>query len=242
MRSSLFIFCTLSVQLAASLTGPLLRHANADDTAGRAETQQAIISAWPHPSLDTYPVGFSIGGIHYRIPRNYLTTMENWKGGPQYIVTVAVNLPDLKPYSTETLPCFTTKAPERPPGCELLSFRINVPGGPPAEEVFQKYRKFFHSQSPTSGPAGLEKYEFGPPDARTEVYRKIEDGRTRLYFCHYVGSGRERNGLCQPDSDSAASGAEIKFFFSPKQLNEIADIDANIRKLVEGFTVSGDQK
>ncbi len=181
MRSSLFIFCTLSVQLAASLTGPLLRHANADDTAGRAETQQAIISAWPHPSLDTYPVEFSIGGIHYRIPRNYLTTMENWKGGPQYIVTVAVNLPDLKPYSTETLPCFTTKAPERPPGCELLSFRINVPGGPPAEEVcFKNIENFFTASPQRAGRLASRNTNLA---RRTRAQKSTEKSKTAGRDC-----------------------------------------------------------
>jgi hypothetical protein len=211
--------------------------------AGRAEMQNAIRSLGPHPSLDTYLVEFSVGGINYRIPRNYLTTMDNWNGGPQPLVTLTINLPDMKPFTKETFDCFTSKGTQRPPGCEPFSFRINAPVGPSADEVLERNRDLFHSQTPMPGPFGFEEYESGPPSARTEWYKKIEDGRTRLYRCHFVGDTSERHGLCVPVSDAATTGAAIKFFFSPTHLSDITEIDASLRKLVEGFTVQpGDEK
>jgi hypothetical protein len=205
--------------------------------AGRAEMQNAMRSLAPHPSIDTYLVEFSVGGINYRIPRNYLTTMDNWNGGPQPLVTLTINLSNMKPFSKESFDCFTSKATERPPGCEPFSFRINAPGGPSADEVLERGRDSFHSQTPMLGPFGFEEYESGPTNARTEWYKKTENGRTRLYRCHFVGDTSERHGLCLPVSDAATTGAEIKFFFSPAHLGDITEIDANLRKLVEGFTV-----
>jgi hypothetical protein len=177
---------------AASITllaTAVVRQAVAQDTAaGHKEMQKGIISSWPRPSVETDPVEFSVGGIGYRTPRNYLATMENWSGGPQALVTISINLPDLKPRSDETLAYFTAKWPSQLPGCEPFSFVINPPGGPSAEKAFERSKALFKRQSPTAGPSGFEKYETSPPDARTEYYRGIENGITRFYYCHFASS------------------------------------------------------
>jgi hypothetical protein len=215
----------------------VLRALAEDAAAGRAEMEKAFRSLAPRPSLDTYLVDFSDGGIHFRVPRNYLTTMDNWNGGPQAIVTLTVNLPDLKPLSQDTLNCFTSKAPNRPLGCEPFSFRINGSGGPSANEVFERFKKdFFHDQTPTLEPSGLAKYEYGPATAPIGMYKIIKGDQTRLYSCFFDGSDQV-HGVCQPISDSTTMGAVIKFFFSPKHLSDIVEIDANLHKLVESFTV-----
>jgi hypothetical protein len=212
-----------------------------DATAGRAEMQQAIASLRPRPSLDTYIIEFSVGGIHYRIPRNYLTTMEDWNGGPQSLVTITVNIPDMRPVSRETFTCFAAKSSERPPGCEPFSFRINGAGRPSADEVIERNRNLFHDQTSIVDRFGFEQFEFGPANARTVFYKTIESGRTRLYICDFNDDRDERNGICQAISDSTTTGAIIKFFFSPKHLSDIAQIDANLRKFVESVTIqSGD--
>jgi hypothetical protein len=141
----------------------LLTSAADDSGDGRRELQKAIISLATHPSTETYPVEFSVGGIHYRMPRNYLPTMENWNGGPQALVTVTVNLPDLKPLSQETSACFTAKTPDRPPGCEPFSFRINAPAGPSPNQAFERNRRFFESETPIAGPSGFEQYNSSSP-------------------------------------------------------------------------------
>jgi len=232
----------VSILAAVAFVAPaVFAAAAADDlAAGRKELQKAIISSLPRPSLDTYPVEFSVGGINHRVPRNYLATMDDWNGGPQGIVTLRVNLPDLKPYSQETFNCFTAKPLDRPPGCEPFSFRIYGPGGPaPASgaEAFEWSRHLFHSQVPIEGPYGLEKYEVGPDNARAEFYRKADDDRAPLYACKIFDNHGRRDGLCNPFGDRVETGAELKFFFNLSHLNDITQIDANLRKLVEGFTI-----
>jgi hypothetical protein len=218
----------------------------ADDQAlsqGRAEFQRAVETLRPRPSLDTTPVEFSVGGIHYRMPRNYLTTMGNWSGGPQPLVTVTVNIPDLKPLSPDTLICFTEKPAIRPPGCEPFSFDIEATGMVSADEAFANMRRLFHSQEPIEGPFGYEKYEIGPENSRIEYYKKAMEGRTLLFTCQIFDNHNKRDGICTPVGDRVSTGGTLHFFFNLRHLADIGEIDANLRKLTERFTVQpGDEK
>jgi len=63
----------------APTTAPLTKR----QQEGRRELHKAYASLRPRPSTDTTPVAFSVGGIRYRIPRDYIITMDNWNGGPQ---------------------------------------------------------------------------------------------------------------------------------------------------------------
>lgn len=209
---------------------------------GRAEFEKAVESLRPRHSLDTTPVEFSVGGSHYRMPRNYLVTMDNWNGGPQGLVTVRVNLPDLKPISDETRACFTARVPSQLPNCEPFSFTLNAPGGPSSEEAFSNLKPHFRNREPEQGPFGFEKYEIGPDNARGEFYRKVDDGRMLLYSCWISDNYGKRDGICAPDSDRLSTGVVIHFFFKLDKLRDIARIDARLHELVKHFAAEGDHK
>lgn len=212
----------------------------ADDatlSAGRAEMENAVKSLRPRPSLDSTPIEFSIAGVRYRMPRNYLTTMDNWDGGPQGLVTVTVNIPDLAPLSHKTFACFTAKPTLRPPGCEPLSFIINAPGRVSADEAFKNMAHLFLNKDPLPGPYGYQEYELGPDSARTDYYRMVKDGRILLYACQMFENNGKHDGLCRPISDRVASGSDIQFFFNLGHLVDIAGVDASLRKLTDHFTV-----
>jgi hypothetical protein len=227
-----------------SLAG--LLHVMADDlltSTGRVELGRTIQSLQPRPSLDTTPVEFSVGGIHYRIPRNYLTTMNDWNGGPQRLVTVTVSIPDLKPLSQETLACFTEKPIGGPRGCAPLSFTINAPGGVSADEAFANSKALYRNQTPINGPFGYELYKIGPRNARVERFRRVEGNRTLIYTCQMFNDHGSPHGICDPVGDRVPSGAVIHFFFGLRYLNDIDRIDSGLRKVVEHFTLQpGDQK
>jgi hypothetical protein len=209
---------------------------------GQKELRKAAEALRPRPNLDTTPVELNIGGIRYRIPRNYLTAATNWNGGAQHLIEITVNLPDMKPLSPETLECFTTRPSDRKSGCEPFSFRVTSPEGVTADQAFANTRDLFHSQIPALAPFGYERYDIGPEDARGEYYRKVVDGRTSLYLCFISFIQNRRDGLCHPVGDRLTTGAFIQFFFALHRLGEISDIDADFRKLVEGFTVGFDSK
>ena len=220
--------------------------ATADDdrlARGRAELQSAIASAAHRPSFDTTPIEFTVGGIHYRMPRNYLVTMGNWNGGEQGLVGIRVNLPGLEPITPETRDCFEKGSLAGTPGCDPILFWINSPGGVSADEAFVNSRNIYRNQEPIEAPFGYEKYEIGPENARSERYRKVEDGRTLLYTCQIFENHGKRDGLCSPTGDRVSSGAVIQFYINLRHLVDIDQIDANLRKLVEQFTIkSGEGK
>ena len=205
---------------------------------GQEEMRKAVESLRPHPSIDTTPVDFSVGDVHYRMPRNYLFTMENWNGGPQGLVTVRVNIPDLKPLDETTRDCFTKPGSFSTSICDPLSFTINVTGTVTAEQGFENSRPIYRNQSPLDGPFGYERYEIGPDNARIEFYRKVENGRTLIYHCQIFQRLGKRDGICDPSGDRVSNGSEIHFFFSLRHLADIAEIDRDLRTLTEHFTVT----
>jgi len=209
---------------------------------GRAEFLKALESLRPRASLNTTPVEFSVGGIQYRVPRNYITSMADWNGGPQPLVTLTVNIPNLRPLSQDTLICFTQKATLRPPGCEPFPFDIEATGMVSADEAFANSQSLSHSQQPIEGPFGYEKYEIGADNSRIEYYRKIEGGRTLLYTCQIFDNHGERDGICTPIGDRVSTGGTLHFFFNLRHLSDIAEIDASLRTLTERFTVLPEER
>jgi hypothetical protein len=183
-----FFACMWAFANTAFISYAKFSSAAADELSeGREEIHKAIVGSLPRESLDTRPIEFSVGGIHYRVTRNYLAIMADWNGGPQQgAVTLRINLPDLKPLSKETLGCFTATPAGRPPGCDPLSFRIYGPGGPSAAEAFERIRHLFHSQVPIETPYGFEKYEMGSDSARAEYYRKADDAGAPLIFALFL--------------------------------------------------------
>jgi hypothetical protein len=224
--------------LAAFLGTAALSASAADPTAdaGRAEMEKGVISLTPRPSTDTTPVEFSVGGIHYRVPRNYLVTMDHWEGGPQVLVTLRVNLPDLKPLTEETRQCFSVAPLYRPLGCEPFKFWIEGKPLVSADEAFANARKLFRDGSPMPGPDGFEKYEMGPETARSEYYKKAVNGKTLLYTCLISDNRGKRAGICHPISDQTPAGAGINFLFDLDHVSDVETIDTRARDLVESFT------
>jgi hypothetical protein len=195
---------------------------------------QAFAEDYPPPTFsipdtDTTPVEFSVGGTSYRVPRNYLTTMDNWKGGPQSLVTLAVNIPDLKPFSEDTSTCFTEKDILRQKGCEPFSFEIKASIPASADD-----RKLLHGLKPTEGPFGFDKFNAGNGD---EYYRKIDDGNTLLYSCQTFDNNGKRDGICEPVGNTAIGGPALHYSFALNHLEDVDQIDASLRNLVDSFMI-----
>lgn len=206
-----------------------------DEAAGRAELEKAARSLIPRPSTDTTPIDISVGGIRYRIPRNYIVTMEDWSGKDQGLITLRVNLPDMQPLTEKNIACFLVKPTDRPPGCEPFDFRVSASGGLSAERAFENMRPLFRSQIPSLTKDGFERYDVGPLDARTTYYRKTFNGRPVLYSCFTHGKSDPLPGICEPIADKTDTGSVIQFFFPPDELSRFVNADEDLRKLVNGF-------
>jgi hypothetical protein len=148
----------------------------------------------------------------------------------------------MRPLTEETRACFSDTSLRGPPGCEPFDFTIRGIGQP-ADVTFSNKRSMFHNQVPIAGPFGFELYKIGPENAGIEEYRKVVNGHTTLYSCIIVVDEGKRDAVCTPDGDRVASGAELHCFFHLRQLADITEIDADLRALVNEFTVkSGDGK
>jgi hypothetical protein len=185
------------------------------------------------PDTDTTPVDFSVGDIAYRVPRNYITTMENWKGGPQKLVTLAVNIPDLKPFSEDTTTCFTEKDILRQEGCEPFSFEIVAPGQNSTGKASSS-SNICKGHKPLQGPFGYQKYVLAPGE---EFYKKTEDGRILQYSCQVFESEGKRDGICEPVGNKSTDGPILHYNFALNHLEDIDQIDAGLRNLVDSFIV-----
>jgi hypothetical protein len=58
-----------------------------------------------------------------------------------------------------------------------------------------------------------------------------------LYVCAVSDDPGRRDGICRPIGDRPTAGAELNFVFSLSMLGAIEEIDANLRRLVDGFAV-----
>jgi hypothetical protein len=141
---------------------------------GREELQKAVEALRPRPNSDNTPVEFSVGTVKYRMPRNYLITMSNWNGGPQELVTMRLSFPDLAPITEATRRCVTGPSLWGHLPCEYVDLRIGGSGGVTAQQAFENMKSLYRNTRPINAPFGYEKYEIGPEESRTEVYRKVE--------------------------------------------------------------------
>lgn len=192
------------------------------------------------PSADTSPVSFSIYGVTYSVPRNYITKMENWSGGPQDMVNFRATFPGMQPLTEKTARCLTQPRAYWPPGCIPIEFWIH--GGRGAlsdDDHFNNMRDLFHGQIPEKGPAGFEIYRFGPEDAPTEVYRKRTPEHTILVTCLYDALDGHRKAVCENYASPLPNGDSLFYLIDLEQIPNAEKIDSAVRSLIASFTLKG---
>lgn len=188
---------------------------------------------------DTTLIDFSVDGVRYRIPRNYLIHMNNWRGGPQESVSLRVALPSFEPLTKANGACFAHFYRDRPAGCTTIDFDIMKRGIPADTETFGNAIKLYReTAAPGQGPYGYQLFEIGPPNARGQIYRKKSAGGRVVVFRCFISTltaGTADRGTC--DTSSRAAGGDIVHFIFPiQQLKNAEIIEAGLRGLVDGFT------
>ena len=102
-------------------------------------------------SMETTPIEFEMAGARYRIPRNYIYSMDNWAGGPQDNVSLRMVIPDLKPFSPETEACMLRVA--KPP-CRVYDVEM-VGDFTVSESGFDNFKGSFIKPYPKKGAMDL---------------------------------------------------------------------------------------
>jgi hypothetical protein len=247
MHKQPFNLACLLAALSLALVSPAVSAQSLNDKEGYTEIWQKSQSLRDQFSADQTPLEFSVGGVHYRVPRNYIVSMEHFSGGPQSLVAFMVSFPGFKPYSDETKDCFTLAPLYRPKGCIPIAF--DVIGSTPVsdEEGFRNASKLFHSKTPKQGPNGFDLYETGPDSARLDTYSKFANGHLLVIDCFVHDLSHERNAVCRTQSRLPNRNAlnyiinGSRYFFNGEQFQYAEQLDAGIRSLIESFTLKGDK-
>lgn len=188
------------------------------------------------PSPDTTPISFSIDDVHYTVPRNYITWMDDWGGGPQTLVRFKADFPGFQPFSERTRVCMTAAPANRPAGCVPFEFILRRGGGDPTDdEGFGNARKLFHSQNPLPAPFGFELYETGPAEARINTYRKLTREHTLIIQCFLPPQGVQHAWVCSNHS-RLPDGNVLEYHLYGDQLELAERVDEGSRHLIASFT------
>ena len=181
-------------------------------------------------SMDESPIEFSLGAAKYRIPRNYLTQMSNWAGGPQQYAAIRVTYPGLKPFSKETEPCMLHKTT-----CRIYSVNLSDTFTVWEDGTLNK-EAAKHPEWGEPGPYGFTLFAEGPENARSEFYRKMVNGKPIIFFCLPFDNRGKRDAVCQHAAHTS-SGATILYFFNMDGLRDAVEVDESLQKLIDGFSI-----
>lgn len=184
-------------------------------------------------SMDATPIEFEMAGARYRIPRNYIYSMDDWSGGPQKNVSLRMVVPGLKPFSPETKDCMLRTA--RPP-CRVYDVEM-VPDFTTSEVGFENSKRHFIESNPKRGMYGFEVYQSGPESARIEYYRKMVDSRAINFKCLIGKIERKTYRICDHVSKTR-TGAHFYYHFSGDDgLKDAVEIGVGVRDLIDSFYI-----
>jgi hypothetical protein len=225
-----------------------------DQDAGRREMQKAFDALSPHPSLSTEPVRFSVNGVRFEFPRNYIKSMDDWAGGPQEIVTLSLNTVDLQPRTAANIGCFTAAPADRGPDCKPLDVNIEfIDVETPQRVKFNRRSVSWRNKDhPFPGPDGFERYQLGRAGMSDEDYNKnvIEAYKKQDFTTEYFEKENDSNFLeaeCSFYTDAAGSptgscstsvdlhdGTCLFFFFHPSLMAHFTDLTSRLRAFMQG--------
>jgi hypothetical protein len=184
-------------------------------------------------SMETTPIEFEMAGARYRIPRNYIYSMDNWAGGPQKNVSLRMVVPSLKPFSPETEACMLRKARPR---CKVYDVEM-VPDFTTSEVGFENSKDIFIKPYSKEARYGCDLYEIGPESAREELYRKDVDGGAVVFSCMIGKIERKAYRNCEYVSKTR-TGVHFYYRFSgDDDFKDAVEIDVGIRELIDSFYI-----
>ncbi|MDP9128042.1 MAG: hypothetical protein M3N08_07280 [Pseudomonadota bacterium] len=248
-RLCALIFCCVlfGYSIAAGASGaPLLQHRTM--TAQSVQPLDRMASA-----IDTKPAEFSIGDVHYKVPRNYIVDMAQADGGPQTLVTFKVTFPGFHPLTDVTWDCLSAD-PLRPAnGCFQLEFSIindpPVAGDQPQLREQGGKAHVLQSLVPQPGLGVLAAYELGADADRAEprvdmhgrgraarhaqMHKKAALPAPEIMGCR-VTDARRRKMTCMLEARGPSRNA-VGLILDGRQPKDFDEIDNDLKNLLDAF-------
>jgi hypothetical protein len=104
--------------------------------------------------------------------------------------------------------------------------------------MFDNMQALSRNATPRTGPFNYDVYDVGPENARIELYRKHDDGRLIVFSCLIPNIRWQRSGLCD-DFVELDDDNTVRLRFGLDQVEYVPEIEAGIRKLMNGFKAIG---
>jgi hypothetical protein len=211
----------------------MMRNAIADDATGRRLAEGSVYIL-PRLSVETYPLTVKMGSVVYHIPRNYFVYPNTDRG-----VFLRVTFPDFLPFTEGTRECLEVEYNSKQPGCTQIMVNLTR-GGLSNLQIFKNVQKLFRNPLPRTGPFNYEVFDVGPDSARIEYYRR-EDGTGMIFFHCFISIIREkRTGFCD-DFVALEKSNSVRLRFDLSEIEHVPEVEAGIRKLMNGFRANGEK-
>lgn len=188
-----------------------------------------------NPSTDASPVRATIKGLHFVIPRDYLTWADVTLAGDATLV-LALRLPDFQGATNETIGCFVPKTWYHCP----LQVVVSIPEGWPhirsnSVAIVERQRNQAHEM--VYGLAKLTKPGGWPGDWYVHIAKNANDD-----FIIECAPMYHRTFDGQPIDDCSVHGEiagklSFNYTFHESQLAHWQQIDAGINRLLNSFLV-----
>lgn len=152
------VLLALGVTISVLLTRPSLPQIQTNDNK-KLGFQEKL-------SFDQSPKEYVVGSVRYRVPQNYVSSIEQSGSRPIATISMGGLLPSLEPVSRATLHCF--RDPKSECARNVVTFGITRGTAPPAERILENLKTLLN-QEKKSNECGLEYYSDLIPTEKTKT-------------------------------------------------------------------------
>ena len=186
------------------------------------------------PTADASSVSFSVRGVHFAIPGNYLESRASRRGGDLDVLTLSAVLPNMQGYSTEDAGLYLSNAPDSPVVHLILRGDTNSLSA--SDRLARIYMPYIQDPKGAPDQFGLTRYIFraGTGYELSDLYAGSGGAGLLLLLCE-----RPAQDLPSPNclaiDRPVATGVTLSYRFKRAQLSHWQDIDTGVNRLLAGF-------
>lgn len=191
-------------------------------------------------------VYLDVGGNNFKIPKNYISSREDWEGGKQVAVTVRALLPDFEPRTQKNMSIF--KDPNQKRVINIFITEHSVPGSETTKTEMTRRliyeRKIYdHGAGKKreiksySGPHGLIKQKLQPPMITGDELFIAEKANGGFYWVSCVSEGVDRPVPSCKSYLDYSDNVVLKYRFPREFLGSWEEFDNQVLVFIRSFEI-----